>query len=71
MSNLPALTFLNLSCCSWVTDEGVRAVSNLSALKTCNLYACIKLTDEHIFLRNSTNPPPTLNLSHHRSLARR
>jgi F-box/leucine-rich repeat protein 14 len=46
VSSLASLTFLDLSDCRNVTDEGMRAVSNCTALKSLNLFYCDKLTDE-------------------------
>jgi hypothetical protein len=49
VSRMPALTFLDLTWCCNVTDEGVRAVvSSCTALKTLNLYFCIQVTDEGV-----------------------
>jgi bacterioferritin-associated ferredoxin len=49
VSSLASLTFLDLSWCLNVTDEGVRAVvSSCTALKTLNLFACDAVTDEGV-----------------------
>jgi hypothetical protein len=42
----PAVTSVNLVCCSNVTDEGLRAVSSLPALTSLDLANCTKVTDE-------------------------
>jgi hypothetical protein len=43
VSNLPAITSLDLTCCRSVTDEGVRA-SFLRSSPSCNLRRCPKVT---------------------------
>jgi F-box/leucine-rich repeat protein 2/20 len=49
VSSLAALTFLDLSYCVKVSDEGLRAVSSsCTTLKTLNLFACDKVTDEGV-----------------------
>jgi hypothetical protein len=49
VSSLASLTFLDLSRCQDVTDEGVRAVvSSCTALKTLNLSYCRNVTDEGV-----------------------
>jgi hypothetical protein len=45
VSNLHALTSLNLCCCPELMDEGARAVSNLPALTSLDLGSCVKVTD--------------------------
>jgi hypothetical protein len=46
VSNLPALTSLDLACCYELTDEALRAVRSLPALEYLNLSYCESLTDE-------------------------
>ena len=47
--SLASLTFLDLSYCGYITDEGMRAVvSSCTALKTIALCACNKVTDEGV-----------------------
>jgi hypothetical protein len=58
LSCLPALTFLDLSCCFKVTDEGLRALSSLPALTFLGLSMCHKVTAAGVqALRNSTAAP--------------
>jgi F-box/leucine-rich repeat protein 14 len=45
VSSLASLTFLDLSWCRLVTDEGV---TTCTALKTLNLFACNKVTDDGV-----------------------
>jgi hypothetical protein len=48
VSNLTALTSLNLIWCIMVTDEGVRAMRSPPALKFLDLSYCYKVTDEGV-----------------------
>jgi bacterioferritin-associated ferredoxin len=49
VSSLASLTFLNLTWCDKITDEGVRAVvSSCTALQSLSLFCCYKVTDEGV-----------------------
>ncbi len=63
VSSLASLTFLDLSWCRNVTNEGVRAVvSSCTALKTLSLRACNKVTDEGVRAVSSCTALKTLDL---------
>jgi hypothetical protein len=53
VSNLPALTTLNLSWCHEATDEALRVMSNCSALMSLGLAACRALMDVGVRALNS------------------
>jgi hypothetical protein len=61
-SSLPALTCLNLTYCSNVTDEGMQVVSTLPALTSLNLSRCYKLKDEGVKAVSNLPALTSLNL---------
>jgi hypothetical protein len=63
VSNLPALTSLDISMCKLVTDDGVRAVSSCTALKTLNLHWCQLVTDAGVRAVSNCSSLTSLNLT--------
>jgi hypothetical protein len=68
VSNLHALTSLDLTYCYKVTDEGLWAVSNLPALTELNLTHCYNVTDEALQAVSSLHALTSLNLRHCRKV---
>ena len=62
VSNLRALTSLNIICCDKVTDAGVLAVSHLPALTSLNLIGCDKVTAAGVQALRNTTAAPSLHI---------
>jgi hypothetical protein len=64
VSNLPALTSLNIGFCEEVTDVGMRAVSSLPALTSLDIEGCMKVTDEGMRAVSHLPALKSLNLTY-------
>lgn len=56
-TRLEVLTFLNLACCSLLSDRCMEVIGNLTQLRELNLFCCEKLTDASL-----TSISPLTNL---------